>query len=67
MRIQHPFLKDELALHEIRKHKWIESEKAGHEIGFATAAHDWITKYGQAWLVFRQERFIPSELVSTKS
>ena len=36
------FLNDELALLEIRKHKWIESEKCGREIGFASAALDWI-------------------------
>ncbi len=59
---KYPFLKDELAIHEIRKHKWIESEKAGREIGFASAAFDWITKYGESWLQFRRERFIPQEL-----
>ena len=42
-------LRDELALTEIRKHKWIESEKLGREIGFATAAVDWIEKYGEAF------------------
>ena len=31
---------------EIRKHKWIENEKLGQEIGFATAVYDWINKYG---------------------
>ena len=62
MTIKYPFLKDELAVNEIRKHKWIESEKAGREIGFATAAFDWITQYGEAWLQFRKERFIPNEL-----
>jgi hypothetical protein len=44
------FLRDDLARTEIYKHKWIESEKAGREIGFATAAFDWITKYGDLWL-----------------
>ena len=47
------FLDDELALQEIRKHKWIESEKKGEEIGFATAAVDWMFKYGQSWKQFR--------------
>ena len=54
MKINYSFLKDELALLEIRKHKWIESEKAGREIGFASAAVDWIKKYGNQ---FRQFRF----------
>lgn len=34
---------------EIRKHKWIESEKKGRDIGFATAAIDWIKKHGEEW------------------
>lgn len=49
MRNEYSFLKDELALMEIRKHKWIESEKQGHDIGFATSALDWIQKYGPQW------------------
>ena len=49
----YPFFKDELALLEIRKHKWIQSEILGHEVGFATAAVDWIKKYGAAWKIFR--------------
>lgn len=44
------FLKDPRALAEIRKHKWLESQKAGEEIGFATAAVDWIQKYGRDWM-----------------
>ena len=64
---KYPFLKDELAINEIRKHKWIESEKAGCEIGFATAAHDWISKYGETWLQFRNGRFIPQQLTASVS
>ncbi len=54
MRSQYPFLQDELALMEIRKHKWIESEKQGREIGFATAAVDWVKRYGAAWVRHRE-------------
>ena len=50
------FLKDELALNEIRKHKWIESEKCGCEIGFATAAFDWIKRYGYAFKQYQDSR-----------
>ncbi len=49
------FLKDELAVLEIRKHQWIESQKKGAEIGFASAAVDWIKQYGNAWKQFRLE------------
>ena len=35
---------------EIKRHLWIESEKAGHDIGFDHAAQDWLNKYAKAWL-----------------
>jgi hypothetical protein len=34
---------------EILRHKWIESEKAGQDIGFERALLDWIVKYRSAW------------------
>lgn len=34
---------------EILRHKWIESEKAGVDIGFERALMDWIVKYRSAW------------------
>ena len=30
---------------EILKHKWLESEKAGYDIGFEWALTDWIMKH----------------------
>jgi len=41
---------------EILRHKWIESEKAGHDIGFERALLDWIVKYRSGW---RNERARP--------
>ncbi len=38
---------------EILKHKWIESEKAGNDIGFEKALLDWIVKHRSNW---RQKR-----------
>ena len=40
---------------EILKHKWIESEKAGHDIGFEHALTDWIVKYRSKWRKARQQ------------
>ncbi|MBU1870215.1 MAG: PilZ domain-containing protein [Candidatus Omnitrophica bacterium] len=37
---------DAFVLAEINKHKWIESEKAGRDIGFMRAAEDWLAKFG---------------------
>ena len=39
---------------EILRHKWIESEKAGHDIGFERALTDWIIKHRAQWRKSRQ-------------
>ena len=39
---------------EILRHKWIESEKAGHDIGFERALTDWIVKHRSKWRKTRQ-------------
>jgi len=39
---------------EILKHKWIESEKAGYDIGFEQALTDWIVKHRAKWRRHRQ-------------
>ena len=38
---------------EILRHKWIESEKAGHDIGFEKALLDWVLRFQTSW---RQQR-----------
>ncbi len=40
---------------EILKHKWIESEKAGSDIGFEKALLDWIVKHRSSWRDKRQK------------
>lgn len=42
---------------EILRHKWIESEKMGHDIGFERALVDWTIKHRSAWLEHRKKRF----------
>ena len=34
---------------EILRHKWLESEKAGHDIGFEKALLDWIRNHRDKW------------------
>ena len=34
---------------EILKHKWIEREKKGYDIGFNSALCEWILKYRTPW------------------
>lgn len=38
---------------EILRHKWLESEKAGHDIGFEKALLDWVLRYRSAWRLQR--------------
>ena len=40
---------------EILRHKWIESEKKGEDIGFERALLDWIRKHRQRW---RSDRMV---------
>ncbi len=41
---------------EILRHKWFESEKAGHDVGFEKALLDWIVKHRSSWRVQRQHQ-----------
>lgn len=35
---------------EIDRHKWIESEKVGRDIGFDAALTDWMTHHKNKWV-----------------
>jgi hypothetical protein len=35
---------------EILKHKWIESEKAGKDVGFEWALLDWVIYHRDRWI-----------------
>ena len=39
---------------EILKHKWLESEKVGYDLGFEWALTDWIMKHRAKWRKSRQ-------------
>jgi hypothetical protein len=34
---------------EVLKHKWLESEKKGYDIGYSAALIDWIIKHRSKW------------------
>ena len=59
MKKHYSFVHDRFAIEEIKKHKWIESEKAGCEVGFATAAYDWINKHGDNWKKYQYSETTP--------
>ena len=41
---------------EILKHKWLESEKIGKDIGFERALLDWIRKHRDQWRATRRPK-----------
>jgi hypothetical protein len=45
---------------EILKHKWYESEKKGHDIGFELAQVDWRIKHRSRWRKELQQKRLPS-------
>ena len=49
---QRKLLEDPAVVEEIQRHLWIESEKAGYDIGYEKAAEDWIARYSDDWIKF---------------
>lgn len=41
---------------EILKHKWLESERLGYDIGFERALLDWIRKHRESWRAARRQQ-----------
>ncbi|WP_221774597.1 DUF4032 domain-containing protein [Pelagicoccus albus] len=39
---------------EILRHKWLESERLGYDIGFERALLDWIRKHRDSWRASRR-------------
>lgn len=37
---------------EINRHRWLESEKSGRDIGFDQAAEDWLKRFSSAWMQY---------------
>jgi hypothetical protein len=48
---------------EILRHKWLESEKAGHDIGLPTALYDWRAKHYSDWKL----AYMPREATPAQS
>jgi hypothetical protein len=44
---------------EILKHKWLESERLGYDIGFERALLDWIRKHREGWRAARRQNLAP--------
>lgn len=49
-------------LEEIKKYKWIESEKNGKDIGMEQATREWMAKHFPEWKQYRWKRAIQEAL-----
>jgi hypothetical protein len=56
---------------EILRHKWLESERLGYDIGFERALLDWIRKHRDSWRAHRramlQQQSLPTRPDPAKS
>jgi hypothetical protein len=50
---------------EILKHKWLESERLGYDIGFERALLDWIRKHRESWRAARRQQHTTSSSTTT--
>ncbi len=50
--VEKVLLADRRVIEEIKRHLWIESEKAGHDIGFDKAKEDWLKNFSRAWMQY---------------
>ena len=60
---QKSLLSDRRVVEEIQRHLWIESEKAGFDIGFDKAKEDWLKNFSKAWMQYH----FPDALRADKS
>ncbi|OAM87457.1 hypothetical protein AW736_23115 [Termitidicoccus mucosus] len=51
---------------EILRHKWLESERLGYDIGFERALLDWIRKHRESWRAARRSGLPPPARGETK-
>ncbi len=56
-------LKDKRVQEEIHKHLWIESQKAGYDIGIACATDEWLRLYSEGWM----KHHMPEQLKKKKT
>jgi len=61
-------LKSKKVIDEINRHRWIESERAGHDIGFESASTQWLEKFSKAWMQYHmpKKRIFPSKSIPSK-
>ena len=60
-------LHNKKVIEEINRHKWLESELAGYDIGFEAAAEDWLKNHAEAWVAYHANKKLTSLLPAGKS
>lgn len=65
--LQKELLKDRRVVDEINRHLWIESEKAGFDVGFENASRDWIERFSKAWVDYHKTEKKKKTVSSQKS
>lgn len=58
-------LRNKKAIEEINRHKWLESEIAGFDIGYQAAAEDWLKYHAQAWVKYHMPSAIKPSIKKT--
>jgi hypothetical protein len=54
-------LRNKKVIEEIIRHKWLESEIVGYDIGFEAAAEDWLKKHAVAWVRYHGSSKMPAK------
>jgi len=49
-------LRNKKVIEEINRHKWLESEIAGYDIGFEAAAEDWLKNHAGVWIAYHAKQ-----------
>jgi hypothetical protein len=56
-------LRNKKVIEEINRHKWLESEIAGYDIGFEAAAEDWLKNHAGVWIAYHENKNKKKHLV----
>lgn len=60
-------LRNKKVIEEINRHKWLESEIAGYDIGFEAAAEDWLKKHADRWISYHDHKKSKTKTAVKKS
>lgn len=67
METKEKLLKNKKVIEEINRHRWIESEKAGHDIGFDRASTEWLENFSKAWMDYHMPSKNTTQATATAS